>query len=460
MIYQGTVFRMDREMIEMISKAETIPVRMQEELCQKGGNNIRRQLADRVDLAPTLEKEAVKEYETARYYISKPRKNRKALAKVLSFELSETDLIHLASQEVLDAKMVKKLIPKITPMSSWTLLGNITTPKEFSVSLTKKYIKHFRFRDHAGTKSLERIKLTPSGWAEVLNICCWFQIGVVRYVLDNVKDKEVRLAICNYLRKIERCEMGDWISFNEGEVVSKRDLLSDIDRLLEILCRDSFGEVEVIESISGLTIIDHQMPRAQKALMELKSSIEVKVVDCKKYLCEDSSCIKNLNELTQSGFAPREIIVSSLRSILAHKGMNLLNRKNAIAQLMGPRSRVLAVELIMAKEYDLLRELVIEAGSLVFLGIDQELILSAALILGNEGVEIDIEMLDQVEDKVQLANNFKPAYRILTNTKYLTYALVYIESLTVEERELMLVIWRNWEGSLKELVELNSQLLK
>jgi hypothetical protein len=282
----------------------------------------------------------------------------------------------------------------------------------------------------------------------------------VRYVLDNVKDKEVRLAICNYLRKIERCEMGDWISFNEGEVVSKRDLLSDIDRLLEILCRDSFGEVEVIESISGLTIIDHRMPRAQKALMELKSSIEIKVVDCKKYLCEDSSCMKNLNELTQSGFAPREIIVSSLRSILAHKGMNPLNRKNAIAQLMGPRSRVLAVELILAKEYDLLRELVIEAGSLVFLGIEQELMLSAALILGNEGIEIDIEMLDQVENKVQLANNFKPAYSILTNTKYLTYALIYIESLTVEERELMLVIWRNWEGSLKELVELNSQLLK
>jgi hypothetical protein len=140
--------------------------------------------------------------------------------------------------------------------------------------------------------------------------------------------------------------------------------------------------------------------------------------------------------------------------------MNPLNRKNAIAQLMGPRSRVLAVELILAKEYDLLRELVIEAGSLVFLGIEQKLILSAALILGNEGIEIDIEMLDQVENKVQLANNFKPAYRILTNTKYLTYALMYIESLTVEERELMLVVWGNWEGSLKELVELNSQLLK
>ena len=451
---------MDREMIELISKADIIPARMQEELWYKGDSKIKRQLAARVDLAPTLELEAVKEYETAKSYISKPRKNRHALAKVLRFDLSETDLIHLASQKILNAKIIEKMIPRITPMASWTLLGNAATPKELTVTLSKKYLEHFRFRDHAGTKNLERINLTPSGWAEVLDVCCWFQIGVARYVLDHVKDKEVRLAICNYLAKIERCELGDWISFNEGEVVSKSDLLSDIDRLLEILCRESFGEIEVIESISKLAIIDNQMPRAQKAFKELKSSMRVKVVECKKYLCEDGSHTNNLNELTQIGFAPRETIINSLFSILAHKGINPQNRKNAIAQLMGPRSRVMAVELIKSGDYELLRELVVEAGSLVLLGIDHDLMLSAALVLGGKGVEIDIEMLDREESKVLIAANFKPSHKILTNKKYLTYALHYLESLSIMERELLLVIWGNWEGSLKELVDLNSKLLK
>ena len=451
---------MDREIIEQISKAESIPVRMQEELWHKGSNTIRRQLSNRADLAPCLELEAVKEYDTAKSYISKPRKNRKALAKVLTFDLTETDLIHLASQEVLDAKMIKKMIPKITPMSSWTLLGNAATPREFSVSLAVKYIEHFRFRDHAATKNLDRIQLSPSGWAEVLTVCCWFQIGVARYVLDNVKAKEVRLGICNYLAQIQRCEMGDWISFNQGEVVSKKDLLSDVDRLIEILCRESFGEIEVIESIGKLAIIDKEMPRAQKAFRELKSSMRVKAVKCKKYLCVDTSHTKNLTELTQSGFAPREIILNSLSSILAHKGINPQNRKNAIAQLMGPRSRVMAVELLEANEYDLLRELVVEAGSLVLLGIDQKLMMSAALMLSDVGIEIDIEMLDQEDDKIALATNFQPAHKILTKTKYLTYALKYIESLTVAERELLLVMWGKWEGSLLELVGLNSKLLK
>jgi len=345
-------------------------------------------------------------------------------------------------------------------MASWTLLGNAATPEELKVTLSKKYIEHFRFRDHAGTKSLERIQLTPSGWTEVLSVCCWFQIGVVRYVLDNVKDKEVRLAICTYLAKIERCETGDWISFNEGEVVSKRDLLSDIDRLIENLCRDSFGEIEVLEYVSKLAIIDNLMPKAQKALLELKSSMQVEAVECTKYLCEDILHTKSLNILTESGFAPREIIINALYSILAHKGMNHQNRKNAIAQLMGPRSRIMAVELIKAGEYELLRELVVEAGSLVLLGIDQSLMLSAALMLGDEGIEIDIEMLEQEASKVVLASNFKPAFVLLTKKKYLTYALNYLESLSLMERELLLVIWGKWEGSLKELVELNSKLSK
>ena len=127
---------------------------------------------------------------------------------------------------------------------------------------------------------------------------------------------------------------------------------------------------------------------------------------------------------------------------------------------MGPRSRVMAVELIESGEYELLRELVVEAGSLVLLGIDHDLMLSAALVLGDKGVEIDIEMLDREESKVLIAANFKPAHKILTKMKYLTYALNYLESLSIKERELLLVLWGNWEGSLKELVDLNSKLLK
>jgi hypothetical protein len=449
-----TIRKMDLGLARELAKADRLPSALQKRLWEVGDLSIKLELAGKEKLCKSVERSVLSNPRTASRYLFNPNRSSRSIKKILKHDLSETDYIQIASQDKLSNEIIVKILPKITPMVCYTLLGNKNTPNYHKKELAARYVSGFKFRPRYGKDEFKRFGDALDTWVAIIRVSCWFQLGVVRYALDNFHDRLIYIEVAKYLSKLESCQNFTWLSYGDGEeAVSRAELEKEADSLLAKLAELSFGDKEICNSLEMLSLSNGD--RARKALLELKKSLELSQFKCESVDCEEQSHITYLEELGMFSSLPKNVIKAVQMELLTHRRVLKNVREGLFATLRGEDTRALAKKLIKEKNWSMLKELILIQGPMAIYKIEPGYSNLAALELCNLGYLVEIEFISSKEVRRKIIRNYKPAKDLTKIKGYREEAVSYIESLGEDEKDIFYTLWQNWDGSLDELLKLH-----
>lgn len=464
----GTVVCVDTELAQQLAEASSLPDRVQLVLWEQGDLRMRTRLARRHDLVDQLGWECLTEPELVEALVSAPRIDSAMLERCAELVGNETAMIQLAGQQALSGAGIRLLAARASAMTCWTLLAHPNLPHDLRAELARRYVTEYTMVGKgAGHGHLERIGNDTAVWVEVLDACCWQQLGVLHYAwLRHGQDPTVVEAAVRALERIDRCQPDLSLLLKRGrEPIQLEALDSTLFHIVgEMLTTTVFStdQLDRLDALSFVHRLTHPRLAPLSALIreqylhataQLQSRLTCTLDD----VCDDDHAREHVAILSQLYQLDRRyrLPVSQLAiEALQHKDLlDGARRASFLDVLVGRGSRDIVAELAARSRFDDIA-MVVEAVNMTAIdNLDEVSRVEVVGRLAQRGYRgLRGHKLSDVELHTA-ALQFRPACSLLQMPELLGAAVSVIEDQAERQRDTVYALLSGWHASLDMLIE-------
>lgn len=453
---RGTISVVNESTDLHLAAATRLSEDRQRHLWIRGGDDVRKVLARRPDLAPDLAASAVADTAFIGAWSSIPRTDSGLLEIAVRTASSETTLMGLTRQAFLTEASIELLAAKATPVVGWYLLQNHAVPTPLGWNLVFGYVSALKpMTDGPGRAFEEVLDRDPELWLAAVAASDITRFPIIRAAASRANTNvSLQEAIVDSLEQIER--------FNHTlDGRAERHFRSTVDELM----RSPYLHTKEITRLLQLRNCTNRVEALQVRLDEdISSAIssltcnanpDYMDVHCSEHGHQaplyGANHVKGLETLARRLTdlrLPQELLASEA---LEHRAALSEDALNAILQsCRGVSSRNLAVTLHETGRFDDLLELTRRLGLLVLDEVSERK--TILVQLAREGSsEINDRNIPSA-DALEIIRVFHPLRDVLHHPGLCAHVIEFIEQLPANQAETAFTLIGEWEGDLDSLL--------